>query len=282
MIAIVAAAVASAGWSTGSVAGLDPVAKAATQTESAGAAHVQLALTFSSGSHSVAVNGTGVVDGTSTDMSFQVGSLTGAIPSKLGLTAAQIENATLREITVEQSGDYVLYLGSSLLASYMPGGQQWVKLDLSTLAQARGLDLNQLLAGSSVSPADVLAMLSAEGDQVQNLGPATAGGVTATHYHVTVDTAKALQTSGIPSSVLSQIAANLPTIPVDVWIGTNDGLVHKLQTNVTLESASTPATFALTATLSDYGTNATISPPSASDVFDATALASAASANSSS
>jgi hypothetical protein len=254
-IAALAAVFFGRGGSAGSALGFDPVASAATKTQQAGAARINLALSLDSpqlhGGKTVDVHGTGVVDGTSSQFNFTVGSL-----------------GSMKEILLQQDGDYVLYLQMPQLAAQIPAGKHWVELDVSKLGKASGLDLSKLMAGSQFQPSDVLSMLKGEGAKVQSLGSATVGDTATTHYRVTIDTAKALEAKGLTSPLLAAAAALPASIPADVWIG-KDGLVRQVK----LALGTAQGRMAMKMNLSDYGTNASIAAPPSSDVFDATQLA---------
>jgi hypothetical protein len=269
-LAIAAAAAVTAGCGSGGRAralSLDPVSAAATKTQNAGAARVRFSLALSSPhlaqGKSVAVRGTGAIDGTSSELTIGVG----AFLHNAGLPMGT--SGSVKEIFVEQNGDYILYLKSGLAAAYLPGGKQWVELDLSKLGKSAGLDLEQLMSGSQLQPGDLLSMLKAEGAKVHTVGAATVDGTATTHYLVTIDVANALQGRGIPSALLGNAAKQLPaTIPASVWIG-KDGLVRRIK--VSYAVARTHA--AMKMDLYDYGADVTIAAPPSSSVFDATQLA---------
>jgi hypothetical protein len=258
-----AAAAVMASRGGGSALSLDPVAAAATKTQQAGAARIRFAIqaTGAQAGKTVKVNGNGVIDGSSGEFTIDLGSLPeqSAIPS----------GTSLKEISLEQNGDYVVYVGlGSLAAAHLPGGKHWVKLDVSKLGKSAGLDLEKLMSGSQFQPSDVLSMLKAEGAKVQSLGPATIDGSATTHYRVTIDTAKALEAKGLTSPLLAGVAAQMPTVPADVWIG-KDGLVRRIGLSLSRPQGA----MKMTINLSDYGTHVTITAPPSSDVFDATAFA---------
>jgi hypothetical protein len=254
-IAALAAVFFGRGGGTGSALALDPVASAATKTQQAGAARIRLALSLSSpqlqGGKTVDVHGTGVVDGTSSQFNFAVGSL-----------------GSMKEIMLQQHGDYVLYMQMPRLAAQMPSGKHWIELDISKVGKASGLDLSKLMAGSQFQPSDVLSILKSEGAKVQSLGSATVGGAANTHYRVTIDTAKALEAKGLTSPLLAAAAALPASIPADVWIG-KDGLVRQVK----LALGMPQGRMAMKMNLYDYGAAASIAAPPSSDVFDATQLA---------
>ena len=247
---------------------LDPVASAATKTQNAGAAHVHLSMVLKGHGRTVRLHGTGAIDGTSSEMNFKLGSLL----SQIGLPAAGAPGATsMKEVALEQNGDYVIYLRLGSLSSQLPAGKQWIKVDLTKLGKSAGIDLGQMMSGSQVQPSDLLSMLEADGANVHKVGPATVDGVATTQYRVSVDVAKALQSTGLASPLLSAAASQMKTIHQNVWIGA-DGLVRRITVHYSSPRPGAPR-MAMKMDISDYGTNATIAAPPSSQVFDATQFA---------
>jgi hypothetical protein len=275
----VAAVTAGCGGGGKSALAFDPVSAAATKTQHAGAARVRFSLSFSVPQlpgKTLRLGGTGAIDGTSAEMSFDLGSIleqaglpAGTLP---GVTMQQLSHPTVKEIFLKEDGDFVTYTQLGFLASQIPGGKQWVKLDLSKVGKSQGLDFNQLLSGSQLQPTDLLSLLKTEGADVRKVGPATVDGTPTTHYHVTVDVAKALTARGLSSPMLAAAAAAMPTVPEDVWIG-DDGLVHRMKLAFSTQHQGKPVRIAMAMDLTDYGTPVTIAAPPSSDVFDATPFA---------
>jgi hypothetical protein len=183
---------------------------------------------------------------------------------------AQLAHTTMKEVALEQNGDYVIYLRISLLSSELPGGKAWVKLDLSKLGKSEGIDLGQLTSGGQLQPNDLLGMLEGEGARVQTVGPATIDGVATTHYRVTIDLAKALESSGLTSPMLKDLAGRVKTASENVWIG-KDGLVRRVQFAYGVPRKA--MRIAMTMDLYDYGAQISVAAPPSSAVFDATQLA---------
>jgi hypothetical protein len=260
-VAIGAFALVSAGCggATGGALSLDPVAAAATKTQQAGAARVRFAIHFAGANRTFSVRGAGAIDGASSKLTFNVAP---------GSAMSQLGGGSMQVISLEQNGDYVLYLQLGALASQLPGGKHWVEFDVSKLGKSAGLDLGKLLSGSQIQPSDLLSMLQAEGAKIRNVGSTTVGGAATTHYRVTIDTAKALQAKGLTSPLLAGAAAELPKVPVDAWIG-KDGLLRRVK----FAAATAQGRLDMTMDLFDYGANVTVSAPPSSDVFDATQLA---------
>ena len=262
-IAAVAAVTAGCGGGGKSALAFDPVSAAATKTQHAGAARVRFSLAFSVPQlqgNMLRMNGTGAIDGTSGEMTFSLGSLL----QQAGIPAA----SSMTEIFLKEDGDFVTYLDLGALSSRIPGGKQWVRLDLSKLGSSQGLDFNKLLSGSQLQPTDLLSLLKTEGAAVTKVGPATVDGTPATQYHVVVDMAQALKARGLTSPMLAGVAAEMPTVPEDVWIG-KDGLVHRIKLSFGLAQQGKQMQMSMAMDLYDYGAKITIAPPPASDVFDA-------------
>jgi hypothetical protein len=278
-IAATAAVTAGCGGGGKSALAFDPVSAAATKTQHAGAARIRFSLVFSVPQlhgKMLRMSGTGAIDGASGEMTIRMGSIfkqaglsAGALP---GTTMQQLMHSSLREIFLKENGDFVIYLNLGALSSQIPGGKQWVKLDFSKLGSSQGLDFNQLLSGSQLQPTDLLSMLKTEGATVRKVDPAKIDGAAATHYHVTVDMATALKARGVTSPMLAGVAAAMPTVPEDVWIG-KDGLVHRIKLSFGLEQRGRQVRMAIAMDLYDYGAHITIAAPPSSDVFDATQLA---------
>jgi hypothetical protein len=282
-LAVAAVAVVTAGCGGGSSSSpglkLDPVSAAATKTENAGAAKIRFAISLDSPAlpgKKFQLRGTGALDGKSVEMNFKLASLLTQMGLPAGAenaTMAQLQHATLTEIALEQNGGYVIYMRfPAFISSQLPGGKQWMKLDLTKLGKSAGVNLSQLMSGTQLEPGDMLSMLKGEGATVQALGPATTDGVATTHYRVKIDMAKALQSKGVTSPLLKGIAAKLKTIPEDVWIG-KDGLVRRLALNFSIPQGPAPARMGMTMDFSDYGAHLSITAPPSSQVFDATQLA---------
>src|SRR6185437_3172327 len=112
--AIVATAAVTAGCGgggSGNAVSLDPIAAAATKSQHAGAARIRLALAVSSSrlqGKTLRIRALGAIDGTRSEMSFDLGSLIrkiegsskGALPAA---TLAQLVHARMKEIALEQN-----------------------------------------------------------------------------------------------------------------------------------------------------------------------------------
>jgi hypothetical protein len=274
VVAIAAVTAGCGGGTSSSAIALDPVAAAATKTQSAGAAHLHFAIAIRSPQlrgKTVKVSGSGAIDGTSSELTIPLSSLLTRLPEGVApnIPTSQLKHATLKEIAVEQNGDYLVYLNLGALSSQLSSGKQWIELNLSKLGKSAGFDLSKLMSGSQFQPGDLLSMLKSEGATVHRVGPATIDGTATTHYRVSVDMAKALQQSGLSSNpALAAAATKMKSLSENVWIG-KDGLLR--QVRVAYGLAKTHV--GLTMNLSDYGAHLPIAAPPSDSVYDATQLA---------
>src|ERR1041385_351270 len=131
-LAIAAAAGIAAGCGGGTAAKsapiLDPVAAAATKTQSAGAARIRFIMAFRGPlGKTLRMRGVGAIDGQTAEMSFRLGSMLGAMgapPAGLNL-----RHTSIKEVMLKENGDFVIYMKLGFLAGQIPGGKQWIKLD---------------------------------------------------------------------------------------------------------------------------------------------------------
>jgi len=236
--------------------GGSPVAAAATKTGQT-SAHLTFSLTAQGPKlgHTLQVSGSGAVDENGADITVNDSGAPAAFPS------------SFHAIVLQQGGHELAFVHATPMPAFV--GKDWVEVDLSKLASSHGIDLGALAAGgSATTPAQLLDLLRGAGATVTDLGPATVGTTSTTHYRVLVDAAEIAKVADLPSSLVDELGKQAAkTVPVDVWIGT-DGLVHR----VALDLRHGAAHAAFTATLSDYGTAVSISPPPSSDVLDVTSF----------
>jgi hypothetical protein len=261
------------GSSSSSALSLDPVSAAATKTQNAGAARIRFSMTISGQQmqgRTLRMRGTGVIDGSSAEMNFKLASMLG----QLGLPSAArktLAHSSLKAIELDQNGDFVMYVHLGFLSSQIPGGKQWIELDLSKLGKSVGVDFSKLMSGSQLQPSDMLSMLKGRGTTIHKLGPATVDGSATTRYRVTIDVAKMLQSEGLTSPLMKSFAAKTKTMTEDVWIG-KTGLVRRIQASYGVAAAGQSVGVGMTMDIYDYGAHVTIAAPPSSEVFDATQL----------
>jgi hypothetical protein len=251
---------------------LDPVAEAASKSADAGSVRVTIDASFAAGGVSGAIQARGVFDESKGELTLDASDLLG----QLNIPGAPAEIGEVKVLSVEEDGHQVVYVKLPAISGLVPGGKTWIKANVEEAASTAGGDLGQLLGLSGQSPAKTLELLRGAGAVVE-VGPDTIDGTAVTHYRATVDLVDALEQEGIPPEAMQAlVASGMSTkLPIDVWIGADDGLVHKIEVayDATVKGESISAK--LTMTMSDWGTDVTIDVPPDDQVFDVTALAGA-------
>jgi hypothetical protein len=264
---VVVLALAAVTGSFGLAKSVDPVAAAASKSESAGGANVELSVAVDAPTgQSYSLSATGVAGGSSGDITADVSSILAAV----GVPAT---NGTVELRWLQENGDPVVYVNAPFAAAMLPGGQSWIRLDLEQAAKSFGVDLNQVLGQLSQNPTSALDLLRTVGS-VQTVGPETVNGESTTHYKSTVDLVKAAGQIGTQAQAFAQhlIDQGAPSsLPIDVWIG-DDGLVRQVVLDQNATVAGQSGGVHLKLDLNGYGTPVSVSAPAASDTFDATGL----------
>ena len=202
--------------SSSSTTPIAAVKAAAQKTYNAGSESIALAASVDAAGQTVALSGNGA---------FDTKAARGSI--KLDVSAAPI-STTVDEVLAGTA----VYLKSPLLASGLPGGKTWVKLDLAKL-HVTGIDLQSLFAENP----------GAELKRLETLTSATKVGTdnVGTHYKVQAST--------------GAISA------YDVWVG-SDGYIHR----VVVAQASPKVS--VTIDLSKFGGKVTAAAPPAAQVYE--------------
>ena len=180
---------------TSATSAKETVQAAAKKTAAAGTMRIAVRAGTATASETVVVAGTGAFDTPN-----HKGEL------HLHFTAGPI--ASTMDVVLDGSN---IYLRSPLFSIVLPAGKSWIKLDAKKAGKVGGVDLSSLL---SQDPSAALDAIANSTTSVTELGTATVGGVTATHYR-----AKASGTSG------STTAAGV----YNVWVG-SDGYIHRVRT----------------------------------------------------
>jgi LppX_LprAFG lipoprotein len=156
-----------------------------------------------------------------------------------------------------------IYMRSPLFASSLPKGKTWMKLDLEKSLASRGIDFSALL---SQNPAQSLDALAASG-RVTKVGEEMIGGDSTTHYRGRIDVAK------VPQGAKIQALARAAYKPYDVWVGNDDGYVHRLRLAYTIGTGNARQAVSFTMDFSDFGKAVVVERPPAAQTFDATGAA---------
>ena len=227
---------------------LTPVAyvkSAAMKTGKVTSEHMALKGSVSVSGQLVTINGDGDFDNPnrvgSMSMSFNAGGLSGSIEEVIKGT--------------------VIYMRSSLFADALPKGKTWISIDLQKAAARRGIDLSSL---GAQDPAQTFAQLQALGN-VTEVGQETIGGADTTHYRGQVDAAKLAQGSKVKALTTAKYGK------YDVWIGKDDGYVHRVKFAFGLGTTATGRQrVATTIDFSSFGKDVSVSTPSDAETLDAT------------
>jgi hypothetical protein len=242
------AACGGGGKSSGVVSNLTPIAyvkSAGVKTAKAPSEHSTVNASVNVAGQAVTVSGAGDFDNTSHQGSmhadFSVSGLSGTIDEVLDGTT--------------------IYMKSPLFADGLPKGKTWLKLDLQKALASKGIDFSALL---SQNPAQTLSQLQSSGD-VTKVGTETVGGVETTHYSGTIDPSKLPQGSKVAALAGAKYG------PYDVWIGNDDGYVHKMAFTYSLKVQGAPReAVTMSMGFSDFGKSVTVTVPTDAESFDAT------------
>lgn len=269
-LAIVAAASVTAGCGGGGQSSgalrIDRVSAAVTKSAKTGAARVNFSFSMSSpklaGGKPIQFHGHGIMDGTSAALRVDMRPLFGKLGAPSGMPS------TLREIALEENGNYVLYM--SFGGVPVLGGKPWIRMDVTQAYEKMGLNLDDFESPGAMDPSQLLAMLQGVGT-VHKLGSAAIGGVATTHYRATIDFGKLLKQKASGSLAFQQLmtSSGLKTVPEDVWID-GKGLLRRLAISFSIHISGVAMRMGMTENLSDYGIDASVTAPPSSDVYDAT------------
>ena len=240
---LLAACGGGGGSSSSQGAGMTPVAyvkQAAQKSAQASSEHVDLNATATVQGNPVTLTGSGDFDNAK-----KSGQMT--VHANLQGIDMQID---------EVLDGTTLYLRSPLVSAALPAGKSWLKIDLEKAGKAQGVDLSQLMGQD---PSQAFAQLQASG-RVAKVGDETIDGVDTTHYRGRLDLSKLSAAAKIKG------LANAKYGPYDVWIGKDDGYVHRVKSSYSLGQQA----FGLTMNFSDFGKDVSVNVPAASETADAT------------
>jgi hypothetical protein len=245
-----------------------------------------LAMTLSSSQLPGPITGTG-------GGSFQTRNHTGSMSMSMSLGALgsnpQVQQAlggsSLRIDEVLNHLTVYMKLPSAL-ASKLPGGKPWWKINIARAASSLGLPGLSTLASNPAGndPSQMLGYLRASSGHFSNLGKATVGGVETTHYSASIDFNKIPE--HFPPSERKAVQqtlntfknmAGLDALPVNVWIDQHQ-LVRRMAFAFNEHLASIGQMhLSMRMDFTDYGPQPAPSLPPASQVTDITSLAGAGS-----
>jgi hypothetical protein len=271
---LIAGAVAMSGC--GASATLDPIARAAEVSSQQAGAKISMTMRFSapalSGAGSYAIAASGYFDekARSGEMTMDLSGVPGLSALPGGGGNGQIQMVFLYPI---------IYMNMPFLAGKLPEGKTWMKLDLTKAASAAGIDTSSLSSIDQSDPTKFLDYLRSSSGGVVSLGSATVNGVPTTHYSATLQLSHIL--ASLPGNEQAAAKAALEklgttgAIPVEVWVDAQSR-VRRIQMAFSglgaAAGAAAGASLSMTIDFTSYGPVPPVTPPPASQVFDASAM----------
>jgi hypothetical protein len=173
------------------------------------------------------------------------------------------------------------YMRFPALASELPEGKTWVKLDTSDPGKtAQDLGLSGLDGFTNGDPRELLEVLDSVSGEVETVGTEELRGTPTTHYRATVDLTDldrftpesgGQQLGDMIDQALKQVG--LSEMPFDVWLD-DDGLIRKVEASLSVQppDENEKAEAGLSFELYDYGVEVDVTPPPADEVADASTL----------
>jgi hypothetical protein len=255
VLPVVAVLAAGCGSGGGTLA-LDPVASAATKTQQTGTYSFDYTASMQVLGRQFSFSGNGQSDTTSGRLQMTM--------DFSGLPAQLTQNGSTAEFVL---ADKVMYLKMPFLSGMLPGGKQWMKVDLAKAARQAGTSLGSF---GQLDPQQWLQQLLASSD-TQKLGTDTVQGEQMTHYRTTVDPSKL--TANVPAAQRAAVRKamkqiGMSTIPVDVWVD-GTGLLRRESLSLTFGQGLQGATMKMTFDMHDFGEPVNVEVPPADQVFDA-------------
>ena len=262
VLLLLVASLAVAGCGGGSTLSFDPAASAAT-TSDAGTAKVAFDTAVNAAGQNLHMTGEGAVDfeRRAATMTFDVGDLLQAS----GLPAAAGERWTIL------TNGLLVYMRAPALARQLPGGKEWLKLDVEQLAKSRNVDLGQLRQLTQNDPTQMLDYLKAVSGKIEEVGSEDVRGVATTHYRAKVDLDKVADQA--PANAREAFRSSIRSlerglggheVPIDVWVD-SDNRVRRLAEHLTVALGGDVD---FTVDFFDFGTPVSVTTPPAADTTD--------------
>lgn len=259
-----AAACLLSGCGSGVARSIDPIARAAEVTTRSGGAQFAMTMQMGIGGKQVSMNAHGDLD-----MAHQEGEIFLDISGLSSLSEGKLPaGTTMTELLTANA----LYMSSPLLASTLPSGARWMKIDLSKVEQEAGIDPQSLTSGET-DPAQYLKYLTASSGQVTKVGTAMVRGIPTTQYSATIDMAKAVsQLDKGDSSAEAQLRSTfaktgMSSMPVQAWID-SQGRLRRVQMQMSMSVSGQPLQMTIDEELFGFGPIPAVSAPSSEEVYE--------------
>ena len=255
---------------------VDPVAQAATVSNTTPGMKMNLLLRMSAPGLPTPINatGSGTFDEANRSGTFNLAMDFGNIPQ----LAQVLGGSTLRIQEIMQGLTVYLRLPAALSHSSALHGKPWMKIDLARAAQGLGISGLSSLASNPTSsdPSQYLKYLRATSGHVTQLGTQTIDGVSTTGYRGQIQLDKVTKTlpaadrAGAQKGITAiEQMTHLHLLPVTVWI---DGqhLVRRIELSFNEAVSGQPLTAAMRIDIPQYGPQQPAQAPPADQVTDVT------------
>jgi hypothetical protein len=226
---------------------------------------------------SIPITGSGTIDprGHRGKLRMDMSGLSSLAPGKLSASDLHVD---------EVLDNVVIYMRSPLFQKQLPGGKQWMKMDMSKVGRSFGLDFSQL---GGTDPTQSLDQLRSVSGKVEKLGSATVRGVRTTHYRTRVDLnrypdlVRPAQRTAAKAGVKRLIAMiGTSSYPAEIWIDARKR-VRRVGMSMSFKLPNAPGdqrmSFKMVEDLYDFGIKVKVETPPTDQVFDASKLAGQAS-----
>ena len=235
------------------LAASNPVVSALQGTAAAKSSRIGISVSSLIQSRRVSTTGTAEQRGSSVHMKMKIGA---------GVLAMPMEG-----IEVVESGHVVVYLKTPALASMLPAGKTWLKIDLQRQGAVLGIDFAWLINGTPTQSPKILSTALAS---TRRLETTSIAGRAATRYHVVIDLDRAAAANPAARASINKLRQLTQTkrIPEDIWVG-SDGRVSRLRMTSVVTTQGVKATSTTTLTYLAYDIPVTIKAPPASRVYQA-------------
>lgn len=222
------------------------------------------------GAGRVSMTGSGVMD-----TAGQASHLTMQVKSAPDVVVGAFDKSDLStEVITDRA---VVYTHSAQLGQLLGAGRKWLRIDAVKVGEAAGIDVSALTQPGQ-DPTQALRQLKAVGADVEKIGREDVRGVETMRYRATVDLrrypalAPAAERAAAREATERLIeVTGASTLPVDVWIGTDDR-VRRVTQKLSLKGPGGPSTIVQRFELYAFGTKVDIKIPPPSQVTDVTDL----------
>ena len=238
------------------------VAQAATKTADAGSARVTFTGTMSGvPGGPFTFEGEGAFSGQQGRMTFDMSDFGAATGGAFGGEMEMLMDGLLMYMKLP-----------SQIASQLPGGKEWIRIDLAAAGEELGIDFEELMQFQQADPTQSLRFLLGASEDFERVGSEEVRGVETTHYRGTVDLSKALDQIPADSRDAFERALELvgdAKMPFEVWID-DDGLARRMKYEQPLSAGEggDETKMVLTMDMYDFGVEVDVEPPPDDEVID--------------